>query len=315
MKNTVSKLELICCLFFILLLPSCAPAEDPTIINDENVILKDGRRLSYRIYGNTEGEPVFYFHGYPSSGTEFMLNDGGQRAKDLNLRIIAVNRPGYGHSDFQSERSLLDWPDDISELADSLDIDTFSVLGVSGGGPYAIVCAYKIPNRLKKVGVVSGLGPYVAPGVKDGSIGPILKSPRFFRNIMLKAFKKAIARNPDKVAKKMHKRFPEADREIIAIPTEKDILLNALKEGLSAGPEGAMRDAEIYKGDWGFSLGDVDQEIYLWHGEEDRSVSIETGKYVAEHLGNCIPAYYPGEGHFSLLYNEADEIYSLFIPE
>ncbi len=277
--------------------------------------LHDGRILSYRGYGNADGEPVFYFHGYPSSGMEFLLNNGDMRARDLNLRIIAVNRPGYGNSDFQIDRTLLDWPDDISELADSLKIDSFSVLGVSGGGPYAIVCAYKISGRLKKVGVVSGMGPYNAPEMENGASAVILKSPRFIQNMMFKGFKKTIQKNPDKITKRMRKGFPDADRKIIDIPQERDILLNALYEGLSAGPEGAKQDAEIYKGDWGFALEDVDHLVYLWHGEEDLSVRIETGKYVADNLANCEPTYYPGEGHFSLLYNRADEIYTLFIPE
>jgi pimeloyl-ACP methyl ester carboxylesterase len=283
--------------------------------DSEHVKLHDGRKLCFRSFGDKGGEPVFYFHGFPSSGQEVRLNSGDRTAKDLNLHIIAVNRPGYGESEFQAGRNLLDWPDDISELADSLGIDKFSVLGVSGGGPYAIACAYKIPSRLKKVGVVSGMGPFTAPGAKKSASAPILRSPRFMQNLMLKGFKKALDKNPEKVARRMRKGFPEADNAIIAIPEERDVLLNALKEGLSAGPEGAKQDAKIYKGYWGFSLEDVKQQVYLWHGEEDLSVRIETAKSVAGQLANCLPRYFPGEGHFSLLYNEAHDIYRLFVKE
>lgn len=315
MRNRIVHSKLQQLLFFLILVSSCTSAKVQTISTIEYVLLHDGRKLSYRDYGHPNGETVFYFHGFPSSGIEVMLHDGGQKAKELNIRIIAVNRPGYGNSDFKPERTLLDWPDDVKELADSLGIDTFSVLGVSGGGPYAIACAYKIPDRLKIVGIVSGVGPYNAPGTKDGAAGPILKSPRFVRKFILKGFRKVLDKNPEKVARKMHKRFPEADRAIIAISSEKDVLINALKEGLSAGPEGALRDTEIYKDYWGFDLTDVDYKIYLWHGEADLSVPIETGRYVAEHLSNCIPTYYPGEGHFSILYNKAAIIFKYFIPD
>jgi pimeloyl-ACP methyl ester carboxylesterase len=315
MRNFVVRLELLYCVHLLVLLPSCSQDKKHSIKEGDYVVLHDGRKLSYRSYGNVEGEPVFYFHGFPSSGQEVMLNNGGQKAKELNLRIIAVNRPGYGNSDFKPGRTLLDWPEDIAELADSLGIDTFSVLGVSGGGPYAIVCAYKIPGRLKKVGVVSGVGPYNAPGAKKGAAGPILKSPRFIRSLIFKGFKKVLEKNPEKVVKKMYKQFPEADRAILDMTEERDVLLNALREGLSAGPAGAKQDAEIYKNNWGFDLEDVKQKVYLWHGEEDLSVRIETGKYVADQLGNCVPKFYREEGHFSLLYNKADEIYSLFVSE
>jgi pimeloyl-ACP methyl ester carboxylesterase len=276
------------------------------------VKLHDGRKLSYRLYGNPEGEPVFYFHGYPSSGIEFMLNDANQIVERLNIKIIAVNRPGYGGSDFQPDRKLLDWPDDVAELADSLGIDRFSVLGVSGGAPFALACAYKIPDRLKKAGVACGVGPYDAPAMKKGASAPILRSPGFVRKLIMKGFKKMLEQNPEKVAKKMYKRFPEADQVVLNDPEARDVLLGALREGLSAGTMGAAQDAKIYKSDWGFALQDVKQNVYLWHGEEDLSVRIETGKYVAGTLKICEARYYSGEGHFSLIYHHTDEIYGVF---
>ena len=137
------------------------------------------------------------------------------------------------------------------------------------------------------MGVVSGVGPYHAPETKHGAVGPILKSPRFIRKLILMGLRKAIENNPDKVAKKMKKRFPEADRAVIAISSERDVLLNAISEGLSAGPEGALQDTRIYKDCWGFDLEDVNKKVFLWHGEEDLSVLLETGKFVADHLADC----------------------------
>ncbi len=61
-----------------------------------------------------------------------------------------------GLSDFEPGRKILDWPNDVIQLADALEIDRFGVEGVSGGGPYAAACAYKIPDRL---GSLTGLNP------------------------------------------------------------------------------------------------------------------------------------------------------------
>lgn len=278
-------------------------------------VLHDGRELSYREYGDLDGKPIFYFHGFPSSGIEMMLDDCKQIASELNLRVIAVNRPGYGNSGFKADRQLLDWPDDISELADSLALDKFSVMGVSGGCPYAIVCAFKIPDRLVHVGIISGLGPYGAPGVKKSAASPIVKLPRFVRKMILKGFKKVLEKNPDKVARKMKKRFPPSDQAVMAVTAERDVLLDALKEGLSAGPEGAMQDTEIYKNDWGFELKAVHKKLFLWHGEDDLSVPVETGRYMAGEFPNCTATFYAGEGHFSLLYNKANEIFGVLSGE
>ena len=100
---------------------------------NQQIKLKDGRMLGYAEYGAPEGKPVFYFHGFPSSRLDWPLFDTDAIAARLNARIIAVDRPGMGLSDFKRARKLLDWPDDVIELADALQVDRFAVLGISGG--------------------------------------------------------------------------------------------------------------------------------------------------------------------------------------
>ena len=123
---------------------------------DRTIKLKDGRTLGYIDIGNKEATPIFHFHGYPGSRLEALLL--ADRDIINSIRIISVERPGMGLSDFKKGRTLLDWPDDVVELADALKIDKFAVEGISGGGPYAAACAYKIPERLISCGIISGLG-------------------------------------------------------------------------------------------------------------------------------------------------------------
>src|SRR5438046_6812360 len=119
--------------------------------------LRDGRRLGYCEHGVRAGKPILYFHGWPGSRIEAQL--AAPAARRYNARLIAVDRPGFGMSDFKAHRTLLDWPADVAELADTLGLDRFAVAGVSGGGPYALACARRIPDRLTSVIVVCGLGP------------------------------------------------------------------------------------------------------------------------------------------------------------
>ena len=135
---------------------------------NQQIKLKDGRLLGYTEYGAREGKPVFYFHGFPGSRLDWPFSDADDSATQLNARIIAVDRPGMGLSDFKPGRKILDWPDDVIELADALQVDHFGVLGISGGGPYATTCAYKIPERLTTTAIVSGMGPLEAPRIKEG---------------------------------------------------------------------------------------------------------------------------------------------------
>jgi pimeloyl-ACP methyl ester carboxylesterase len=108
-------------------------------MKDGTIKLGDGRALAYAEYGDPVGRPVFYFHGFPGSRLEAALADSA--ASSVSMRLVAVDRPGYGRSDFKPRRRILDWPEDVSELARELAIDRFSVLGVSGGGPYGIPSA------------------------------------------------------------------------------------------------------------------------------------------------------------------------------
>ena len=104
---------------------------------NQTFTLADGRALGFAEYGNPNGKPLFYFHGHPGSRFEARYLENSETA-----RIIGVDRPGLGLSTYKAGRKILDWPDDIAELANSLGIARFAVAGFSGGGPYALACAY-----------------------------------------------------------------------------------------------------------------------------------------------------------------------------
>lgn len=118
--------------------------------------LLDGRRLAYEEFGDPQGPPVFYFHGWPGARVEFAANHGA--AGRAGARVIAVDRPGIGRSDHLHDRTVLGWADDVATLADALDIDRFVVCGFSFGGPYARACAYALPDRVIRAGLISCLG-------------------------------------------------------------------------------------------------------------------------------------------------------------
>src|SRR5207247_8492666 len=135
---------------------------------DKVLSLRDGRVLGYAEYGDPNGKPVFFFHGLPGSRRQRHPDDS--IAIELGARIIAIDRPGYGLSDFQQGRKLLDWPGDVAQLADSLKIDQFAAIGVSGGGPYLLACAYKLPERITSATVISGMGPVDDPVATKGML-------------------------------------------------------------------------------------------------------------------------------------------------
>ena len=131
----------------------------------ETVRLCDGRAVAYAEWGDPQGAPVIYFQGTPSC----RLNHPDEAiARMLGARLITIDRPGFGRSDAAPGRKLLDWPDDVAQIADALGLERFALIGISGGGPYVAACAYKIPKRLTNVAIVGGAGPIDSPGATEG---------------------------------------------------------------------------------------------------------------------------------------------------
>ena len=122
-----------------------------------NIIhLSNGLILAYAEYGDLGGRPVFFFHGIPGSRFFHPSDEITQR---MGVRLICMDRPGYGESGFQPARRILDWPGYVTSLADHLNIGTFSVASHSGGGPFALACSYALPERVRSAAIVSSLGP------------------------------------------------------------------------------------------------------------------------------------------------------------
>jgi pimeloyl-ACP methyl ester carboxylesterase len=260
--------------------------------------------LGYDEYGAPEGKPVFYFHGHPSSRLDWPgLVDNADSASELNVRIIAVDRPGYGLSDFQAGRQILDWPDDVVELADALQLDRFAVLGYSGGGPYAAVCAFKISERLTATAIVSGMGPADAPGTKDGFSWIYAGKGPVTRRLLLMMTSLGVRKKPDQFISKMKESLKGPDKELILdkpemLETTVEIFVEALRPGIA----GTQQEAGLYAQPWGFQLQDITAEVYLWHGEEDGNVLVSVGRYVAGAIPNCHANFIENEGHLTLIH-------------
>ncbi len=273
-----------------------------------NVIsLRDGRTLGYAEYGDPNGKPVFFFHGLP--GSRLQRHPDESIAINLGARIITVDRPGYGLSDFQQGRTLLDWPGDVTQLADSLYIDKFAAIGLSGGGPYLLSCAYKMPERITTATVISGMGPLddadalksMLPAARLGlRIAP--KIPWGFVRLALDPIAKLISRNPLGAKKMVPSSAPDSDKKAFARRDIQEVDRQDLNEAYRNGAQAALWEVVLLASPWGFSLQEIKKKIFLWHGEEDTTVPLQIGKYVARSLQECQSTFYPDEGH-TLIYN------------
>lgn len=278
---------------------------------DLQIRLKDGRKLGYAEYGDPAGKPVFFFHGFPGSRYQVMpLNSVFER---MHARVIAPERPGLGLSTFKAGRKITDWPEDILELADALKIKKFAVCGVSGGGPYALVCAWKIPQYIATTSIVAGIGPITEPGSTDGMKESNLKAFRTAREAPWKLhFTYFIARfiDPVKMLRKNLAKMIEPDRLVMQKPEMLEMTSLDAKASFRQGTRGLVLEIMLYANDWGFKLQEIQKEVQLWQGEKDVNVPPGMGHYQARMIPNCIAHFLPEEAHLSLPFNRAEEIFT-----
>lgn len=262
--------------------------------------------------GDPGGNGLFYFHGFPGSRLEVQAADTAARRR--GIRIIGIDRPGYGLSAAQPGRQLLDWPNDVIRTADHLGLDTFAVLGVSGGGPYAAACAYQIPHRLTAVGIAGGLGPlhtheaaasmcrFNRFGLKLAGLCPALLRP------LLTSIRWLLRRRPQSALQFVARRAGVTDRNFFEQPELLAIMKQSFRESMRFGIEGAADDLRIYSRPWKFSLQAIEMRVHLWHGERDRLVPATMGRQMAASIADCRARFFPDEGHFSLIVHRMDQI-------
>ncbi|HKV01861.1 MAG TPA: alpha/beta hydrolase [Ktedonobacteraceae bacterium] len=277
--------------------------------------LRDGRALSYAEFGDLAGKPVFFFHGFP--GSRLQHAPGDLIATSLGAHIITIDRPGFGLSAFQPGRTLLDWPNDVAALADALEIDQFAAIGLSGGGPYLLACAYKIPRRLTSATVINGLGPLDQPGVNLGMdrsnrivLGVAKRMPWWLIRLILAPAVSIVQRDPAAVSKYLPSSAPQVDKDVFARPAVQAMNHVDLLEACRNGVDGLSWELVLFTRPWGFRLADINMKMYLWQGEADTTIPLSMGKYMARTLPNCQARFIPGEGH-TLMYNYWPDILAL----
>ena len=274
------------------------------------VTLSGGRKLAFEEFGDPQGTPVLSFHGGLSSRLDAATAD--QAAREIGIRLISPDRPGIGCSTFQPNRRLLDWPEDVAALADTLDIDRFAVLGWSAGGPYAAVCAARLGDRVTAAALLSSSIPLDIFGTTRGLtlddrvlLVLVRRAPRLAAALM----RVTIADAADgRLYREVLRSFPPVDRAVIRGMGPPAQAVAFVKESMRQGPAGCLQDYRIFGGPWEFDLGEITVPVDIWEGAEDRTGPPDYRDFLLRHLPNARLFIVPDEGHISLLAHHAGEI-------
>ncbi len=274
---------------------------------DQVLTLEGGRRLGYLALGPAGGRPVIWHHGGLSCRTEVAFAAGLCDA--LEVRLLAVDRPGIGTSDLQAGdrqpgRTLPDLAGDVAALADHLGLDRFAVVGWSAGGPYALACAARLGDRVTRVMTLAGMAPIDRPGdvaelglLGDRLLFPLARRAPRLAGAVLGATRLATAAMIERTLVKGLEDTGDPDAALLRdLPGH--VVSGPFFDALAPGGRGTAEDYRLLASPWGFDLGAVRVETHLWQGERDGLLPPSHARRLADAIPGATLRLIAGQGHF-----------------
>ncbi|MFW0785491.1 alpha/beta hydrolase [Gordonia sp. CPCC 206044] len=273
-----------------------------------SVAVGDGRRrIGFAEFGSATGRAVFWLHGTPGARRQIPTEARAFAAQN-GFRIIGLDRPGVGSSTPYHYTCVAEFAADLAAVADSLGIDEFAVIGLSGGGPYALGVAHAFPERVVVAGVLGGVAPTIGPDAIPGgamrlarAAAPVLRVAGAPVGKVVSSVL-SVARPIAEPAIKVYGRLsPQGDRELLARPEFRAMFLDDLLHGGSRRMEAPFSDIVVFSHDWGFRVPDVSVPVRWWHGDRDHIIPFQHGEHMVSLLPDAKLYTMHGESHLGAL--------------
>ena len=265
--------------------------------------VRDGRRLSFAEYGSPRGPALVWMHGTPGARRQIPV-DARRYAEEAGLRIIGIDRPGIGSSTPYLYPDVLDWTADLALLLDALAVEDLRVIGLSGGGPYALAAGAALPDRVRGVGVLGGVAPTRGPDAAAGGIiqlavhaAPLLAATRVPLGVALTGAIRSVKPLAGPALDLYAAVQPPGDKNLLGRPEFKAMFLDDLLNGSRFQTSAPLSDLILFTRDWGFRLDDVRVPVRWWHGDDDHIVPFRHGQHCVDRLPDATMTTIDGESH------------------
>ena len=278
-----------------------------------NIAVGDDRQIGFAEFGDPQGRAVFWLHGTPGARRQIPM-EARVYAEQRTIRLIGIDRPGIGSSTPYQYDTVSAFADDLRTIADTLGIDKFEVIGLSGGGPYTLACAAAMPDRVVAAGVLGGVAPTRGADAISGGVSTLISAAAPVVKLAggpLRLAASGLIRLVRPVAEPALYAYarisPEADRRLLVRPEFKAMFLDDLLNGSRKQLAAPFADVVVFARDWGFRLDEIKVPVRWWHGDRDHIVPFEHGQHVVSRLPDAQLTHLPGESHLAGL-GRAEEI-------
>ena len=287
-------------------------------VKEGTIRLDDGRRLGYAEYGDAQGFPLLFFHSADTCRYQYFIDM--EMMADYGIRLIVPERPGYGLSDPAPHSRLLDYPKDIVALLDALDIAQCSLAAFSYSGAYASVCAHQIPERIRRVGLISNK--YHCQQIRHLNAIPLthrvlwataLYAPSFLK-YSIDLITGGVRKNPETYFEKfLFKYCTEKDLEVFSDERFLEVYKYSVRAVAKNCSKGVCHSLITVMNSWGFELSEISADVQIWHGTDDRIVPCAYNKpFRSIPNSEYIPV--ANQGHY-FIFNHWQQIFPKLIQE
>lgn len=265
--------------------------------------LADGRRLAYAEYGERTGKPLLLMHGTPGGRLQAQIFD--QVARDAGVRLIAADRPGFGQSDPAPAMSYLSYAEDVHQLLDHLGLQQVAMAAISGGGGFALACAYALRERISQLVLISAAVPAPRESRRGESLLQrllgwlVMHLPRSAEVVMRLTFPRRL---DDKTIDRVASALPPADRRVMMLPAIREAFMGeSTRDMLRQGFKAVVHEMALYRAGLGFDLAQIRVPVHILHGTADVNVPATVAEYAARSIPGAQLALIPDAGHLFIL--------------
>lgn len=273
-----------------------------------------GRVLDVLIGGADTGPALVMHHGTPSDAT--LWEGWDDVARTRGIRLLAISRPGYATSTRRPGRRVADVAGDMTRVLDRYGVPWFVTAGWSGGGPHALACAARLPDRCRAAATLAGVGAYGVPDLdflagmgpeNHAEFGAALRGEPDVRRWLLENAEAMRRVTAPELADAFGGLIPQVDKDQLAGGFA-DGLAATLRRALADGFDGWIDDDLAFTQPWGFALAGITVPVTVWQGDLDLMVPFAHGEWLRRHVPHAVSHAAPGHGHISLITTYRDAI-------
>lgn len=255
-----------------------------------------------------------YFHGTASSRLEVLLLENF--AETANLRIIGVDRPGYGLSTYKPRKNLADFGRDVNFLADNLGLQRFGVIGWSGGGVFALAYLNAYPEHVTKAVIAATPNlPFDVSTAHNTPLARYLIKIPFIADFAMRSMSRQILKaNNDinkflksRAGKQMVHAYSKEDFKFLSDPAWAMLLYRSMAEAFRQGNPGLKAVTEehhIFMKAWNLDFSKIPADkLFIWQGTDDKTCRVNNAYLISQKMVGAHIEVFQGKGHCAIFDN------------